>query len=186
MRALYWSLWRQGIYVRLRLFALLSALLLDNRLSGRLRAGLLRLNGARVGRNCFVRGNLQLLEGFDLTLGDEVFINSGCCLDFAAPIRIGSRVQISFQVTLITGDHHFGPHERRTGAFCPRAIVIEDGAWIGARSTILPGVRIGAGAVVGAGALVTKDVPPDTVVIGVPARVHRTLGADGESQILSS
>jgi acetyltransferase-like isoleucine patch superfamily enzyme len=181
MCALYWSIARLGMFVRLRLFALFSALLLDNQSSGRLRAGLLRLNGARVGKNCFVRGKLLLLEGFDLTLGDDVFINSGCCLDFAAPIRIGNRVQISFQVSLITGDHHIGGHEQRAGRVCPRSIVIEDGAWIGARATILPGVRIGAGAIVGAGALVTKDVAPDTLVIGVPASVHRELSAEGDA-----
>ncbi len=179
MRALYWTAWRQVMFVRLRLFTLLSNLLLDNQTCGRWRAILLRLNGARVGRNCFIRGNFQLPEGFNLTIGDDVFINSGCCFDTAAAIQIGHRVQFGYQVTLITGDHDIGPHECRTGSPSGGPIVIEDGAWIGARATILPNVRIGAGAVVSVGALVAKDVAPDTLVAGVPARQLRQLGAEG-------
>jgi len=170
--------WRQARFVRLRIFALISALLLDNRLSGRLRAALLRLNGASVGRTCFIRGNLQLPEGFDLSLGNDVFINTGCCLDCAAPISIGNRVELGYQVTLITGDHHVGPHEKRCGPAQPRSIIIEDGAWIGARSVILPGVRIGAGAVVSVGSLVARDVAPDTLVAGVPARQLKHLDVE--------
>jgi maltose O-acetyltransferase len=181
LHALYWMAWRQLRFVRLRLFTLVSNLLLDNSTCGRWRALLLRLNGARVGKNCFIRGQFQLPEGFDLTIGDDVFINSGCCFDTAAPIQIGNRVQFGYQVTLITGDHAVGPHERRTGPPAPRPIIIEDGAWIGARATILPNVRIGAGAIVSVGALVAKDVAPDTLVAGVPARPLKQLPLEAET-----
>src|SRR5690349_19280629 len=96
---------RQWFFLRQRLFAVLSFLLLDNMSSGRMRAALLRWNGAKVGRRCFVRGGLQIQESFQFSLGDDVFINSGCVLDGSASISIGDRVQFGFQVTLITGDH---------------------------------------------------------------------------------
>ena len=114
-------------------------------------------------------------EGFNLHLGDEVFINAGCCLDTSARITLGSRVQLAYQVTLVTGGHQIGPHECRAGSHAPQPITVEEGAWIGARALILPGVTIGAGAVVAAGSVVTKDVAPDVLVAGVPAKVVRSL-----------
>jgi maltose O-acetyltransferase len=170
-----WAANRQWFFLRQRIFAVLSFLLLDNMSSGRLRAALLRWNGALVGKRCFVRGGLQVQESFEFTIGDDVFINSGCVFDGSAPIAIGDRVQFGFQVTLVTGDHHFGPPESRAGEHRPRPIRIEEGAWIGARALILPGVTIGRGAVVAAGAVVTRDVEPDTLVAGVPAKVLRML-----------
>ena len=172
---LYWSLRRQHFFIRQRLFAVSSFLLLDNMRGGHLRAALLRLNGATVGRGCFVRGSLQIQEGFGLVLGDGVFVNAGCCFDLSASIVIGSRAQLAYQVTLVTGGHEIGTRESRAGAHRPAPIHIGEGVWIGARATVLPGVTIGAGAVVAAGALVTKDVPPDTLVAGVPAKPVRAL-----------
>jgi len=171
---------RQWFFVRQRLYALISGLLLDNMGSGRIRAALLRWNGAMVGKRCFIRSGLQIQESFEFTIGDEVFINSGCTLDGSAPIAIGDRVQLGFQVTLVTGDHVMGDPECRAGAHRARAIRIEPGAWIGARATILPGVTIGRGAVVAAGAVVTRDVEPNTLVAGVPAKVLRTLDTISE------
>ena len=122
-----------------------------------------------------MRGSLQMQEGFGIVLGDDVFINSGCCFDLSAPVVIGSRAQLAYQVTLVTGGHAIGTHESRAGKHCPAPIHIGEGVWIGARATVLPGVTIGAGAVIAAGALVTRDVPADTLVGGVPARFIRTL-----------
>jgi len=175
--AMSWRLRRQWFFVKQRLYYLLSALLLDNRTGGRLRALLLRAMGARIGSNCFIRGTLQVQEGFDLTLGSEVFINAGCCLDASASITLEDRVQVSYQVTFVTGGHEIGPRTCRAGAHAPAPIRVGAGAWIGARATILPGVVIGAGAVVAAGAVVVRDVAPDTLVAGVPARPIRVLPA---------
>jgi len=172
---LRWKLQRQGFFIQQRCFYFISALLLDNRASGRLRATLLRLLGAKIGRNCFVRGGLQVQEGFNLTLGSDVFINAGCCLDTSAPITLEDRVQVGYQVTFVTGGHAIGEHGSRAGTHAPAPIVVGEGSWIGARATILPGVVIGAGAVVAAAAVVTKDVEPDTLVAGVPAKKIRAL-----------
>lgn len=140
-----------------------------------MRVVLLRLLGVKIGKNCIVRGGVQFQEGFSLTLGDNVFINTYALFDTAAPISIGRDVQIAYQVTFVTGGHEIGPHEGRAGAHKPEPIIVGDGAWIGARAVILPGVTIGAGAVVASGAVVTKDVLPDTLVAGVPARCLRSL-----------
>ena len=81
-------------------------------------------------------------------------------------------------VIIITDDHEIGPPWHRCGDRVARPVVIEDGVWIGARVTLLPGVTIGRGSVVAAGAVVNKDVPPNTLVGGVPARILRTLPGD--------
>ncbi len=170
------SLRRQWFFVQQRIFGVLSFLLLDNQSSGRLRAALLRLNGASIGKRCFVRGSLQIQEGFGIILGDDVFINSGCCFDLSAPVVICSRAQLAYQVTLVTGGHAIGTHESRAGKHCPSPIHIGEGVWIGARVTVLPGVTIGAGAVIAAGALVTKNVPADTLVGGCPRPLYSYSG----------
>jgi len=131
--------------------------------------------GARIGRNVTVRGGFQVLDGFDITIGQDSFINSHCSFDASASIVIGRNVCISYDVTIVTGTHEIGPHAQRTGAFQTKSVVIEDGAWIGARTVILPGVTIGAGAVIGAGSLVTKSIPSDCVAFGAPAKVVREL-----------
>lgn len=178
----YWMMRRQLFLLQQRIFYVLSFLLLDNYTCSRIRILLLRCNGVKIGRRCFVRGGLQFQENFNLVLGDEVFINYGCLFDTSAPIILGSRTQIGFQATFITGGHQIGPHELRAGSHDPKPITVEEGVWIGARALILPGVCIGAGAVVAAGALVSRDVAPDTLVAGVPARVIRTLDAGSEER----
>lgn len=172
---LRWQTHRQAFFVKQRLYSLLSVVLLDNAASGRLRAALLRLGGASIGRKCVIRRGLILQESFRLRLGDRVFINAGCCFDCSMPITVGDDVQLAYQVTLITGNHRIGGERQRAGPHTPRPIVIGSGAWIGARAIILPGVTVGDGAVVAAGAVVTRDVPPNTLVAGIPAAVVRSL-----------
>ena len=174
--ATYWKMRRQLFFLQQRWFSFFSFLLLDNYASSRIRAALLRSYGAQIGKSCFIRGGLKIQESFNLHLGDSVFVNAECCFDCSAPITVGDRVQFAYQVTLVTGGHKIGEHDSRAGEHDPKPIEIGEGAWIGARAMILPGVKIGAGAVVAAGAIVTKDVAPDTVVAGVPASVIRSLG----------
>lgn len=92
-----------------------------------------------------------------------------------ATIQIGQRCDIGPGVEFITGGHLVGPSNRRAGEGKARPIEIGDGCWIGARSVILGGVRIGAGCVVAAGSVVTRDVPDNMLVAGVPARIKRQL-----------
>lgn len=166
---------RLGFFLARRLYTCCSLLLVDNSASMRLRARLLRLLGARVGPRVMVRGGLLVLERFDFTLGDASFVGDHCTFDCSAPVCIGKNVFMASGVILVTGTHAIGPHNLRAGDFTPRDITIGDGCWIGTRVIVLPGVSIGAGAVVGAGSVVTRDVAPDTVVAGNPARLLRRL-----------
>jgi acetyltransferase-like isoleucine patch superfamily enzyme len=103
--------------------------------------------------------------GLGASFGERVFINQGCYfLDFGG-ITVGDRVLVGPRVTLTTAGHPVDPDERYD--FITHApIVIEDDVWIGAAATITPGVTVGRGSVVGAGAVVAKDVPPLSVVTG--------------------
>lgn len=92
-----------------------------------------------------------------------------------APITIGSNCDIGPNVDLVTGSHCIGTSHRRAGEGTALPITIGDGCWIGAHSLILGGVRIGSGCVVAAGSVVTRDVPDNMLVAGVPARIKRKL-----------
>jgi len=149
---------------------------------------LLRALGLRIGARSLFGGSVRLTGSGSVR--DLLSIGQGCHLtgplhiDLTAPVRIGDRVYMGYEVMLITADHELGPSEQRCGHRVYRAISIEDGAWLGSRVVVLPGVRLGKGSVVAAGAVVTRDVPPDTLVGGVPARRIRDLDdpVDGEAR----
>ena len=107
--------------------------------------------------------------GQNITVGKNVFINSGCCFQDQGGIEIGDNTLIGQQVVLATLNHDFLPENRAN--MSPAPIKIGKDVWIGAHATILSGVTIGNGAIVAAGAVVTKDVPANTVVGGVPAKI---------------
>ena len=117
-----------------------------------------------------------------ISIGTFTLISGSLHCDVGAPIRIGSGVRIGHGVSLLTVDHHIGTKELRSGARKFGPIEIGDGAWLASHVVVLPGVRIGAGAIVAAGSVVTHDVPDNTLVMGVPARVARDLdtGVDPE------
>jgi maltose O-acetyltransferase len=130
--------------------------------------------GTRIGSRSYFAGG-GYINGAQLTIGDECFINRGYYFDLTAPIRLGSRISIGTHAVLVTANHEIGGASRRAGDIDPQPIVIEDGAWIGTRVTILPGVTIGRGAVVASGAVVHRSVAPNTLVAGVPAVEKRAL-----------
>ena len=111
--------------------------------------------------------------GKNIRVGEDVFINSGCKFQDQGGIRVGSRVLIGHNVVLATLNHPLSPRER--ASMDPAPIRIEDDVWVGSGAIVLPGVTIGRGAVVAAGAVVTKDVPPLTVAAGVPAKVLKQI-----------
>lgn len=112
--------------------------------------------------------------GKNITVGKDVFINTGCRFQDQGGIRIGDGTLIGHNVVLATLNHDMDPEQRKW--MHPAPIIIGKRVWIGANATVVPGVSIGDNAVVAAGAVVTKDVPADTVVGGVPARVLKKLG----------
>lgn len=111
--------------------------------------------------------------GKNITIGRDVFINSGCHFQDQGGIEIGDGVLIGHNVVLATIDHDLDPAMNRKNHYAP--IKIGAHVWIGSNATILSGVSIGAWSVVAAGAVVTKDVPPITVVGGVPARIIKNI-----------
>lgn len=142
-----------------------------------------------VGRGCLVQGRLVAeRDESRIELGDNVLVGPGTVLDCALSIIVEADVLISYECILADSDNHSLESELRTNdlanwmngfhdwshsAMAP--IRICRGAWIGARSIILKGITIGAGAAVGMGSVVTKDVPARTIVAGNPARVIRTI-----------
>jgi len=168
-----------GLHMRLLLMRLLLWPL-PVHVGGRLRALALKLTGFRVGYGTIFAGLPGFSGGRDmyrnLRIGDHCWFNVGCFFDLGATISVGQNVSFGHQVVVLTSSHVIGPSSRRASGLRCQPVAIGNGAWIGARCTILPGVRIGDGAIVAAGAVVHEDVPPDTLVAGVPARVVKQLG----------
>ena len=127
-----------------------------------------KILGKELPESTTVLPPLYIDYGKPVTIGRGCFIQQCCTFFGRGGITIGDEVFIGPKVNLITINHDPDPENR--SATYGRPIVIEDKAWIGINSTILPGVRIGYGAIVGAGSVVTKDVPPMTVVAGNPAK----------------
>jgi len=145
----------------------------------RLRTALYRLSGISIGSGTLVFGRLELTGRGSiqrrLRIGALCSINSPAFFDLNADVTIGDHVSLGHHAVLVTSNHDIGLAAHRGGLLKPAPIVIEDGCLIGARVTILPGVRIGRSAVVAPGSLVAADVPPHKLVGGVPARVVKAL-----------
>lgn len=138
-----------------------------------------RLTGREVGEGFTLFPPFYTDFGKNIAIGRNVFINSGCHFQDQGGIAIGDGALIGHNVVLATVNHALEPEKRRRNRYVP--IRIGENVWIGSNATILPGVTLGDWAVVAAGAVVTKDVPPMTVVGGVPARVLRTI-PEGEAR----
>lgn len=149
----------------------------------RLRPMLYRRLGMHIGRGTLM-SNPWHLQGMGkpykrLTVGQHCLFRR-VRVELNAPMTIGDWVMVSDGVTLTTDTHDIGPPGRRMGFPKSRPVTIGNGAWI-QRKAFIAGVNIGDGAIVAAGAIVTKDVPPNTLVGGIPARVIRELPV-GEEQ----
>ncbi len=126
-----------------------------------------RLMGFQIGpgSSIFMGAWFDTRRGF--TMGRDSTVNQNCRLDNRGGITIGDNVSVSADVCVLTADHLL---REPLGPGRTRPVVIGDFAFVGTRATVLPGVTIGRGAAVAAGAVVTRDVPPNTVVAGVPAK----------------
>ncbi|MCC1492357.1 sugar O-acetyltransferase [Cognatishimia sp. F0-27] len=123
-----------------------------------------------AGPDCALRTPLYVDYGSNITLGAEVFCNYGCVLLDVCPISIGDKTQIGPYVQILTADHPRDPAGRDAGLEFGQPVHIGRNVWIGGGAIILPGVTVGDDAVIGAGAVVTRDVAPGTTVGGNPAR----------------
>lgn len=163
-----WSLrqCKRGRWVRTRGFPLVEG-------RGEIQIG----NGVAIWSH-LARTQLSAGPGARLSIGDHTFVNTGASISARKQVSIGSRCQIANHVVIMDNDFH--GLEDRDRPEPPEAIIIEDDVWLAVRSTVLKGVRIGRGAVVAAGAVVVNDVPPYTLVAGVPARSVRQLRPPSE------
>ena len=130
-----------------------------------------------IGENVYIGHNTILKSYYksEMIIGDHTWIGQGCFLHSAGGITIGKAVGIGPLVKIITSTHKEQELSKPI-LFCDlefKEVVIEDGCDIGMGSIILPGVKIGEGSIVGAGAVVTKDVPAYSVAVGNPARIIR-------------
>lgn len=135
-----------------------------------LKAAVLRLFGARIGRGACLKPGIRVKFPWYLTIGDHCWIGEDVWIDNLAPVHIGSNVCVSQAAYFCTGNHDWKTTNLK---LFRRPIVLEDGSWVGARATVCPGVTIGAAAVLSAGAVVSGDIPPYEVWGGNPAAFLR-------------
>lgn len=142
-----------------------------------LRRLLLRMMGVEVAADACICGRGWIYGRGRLAIGTGSWLSPGVIFHThgEAAIVIGERCDVGPGAEFVTGSHEIGGSRRRAGTGTARPIVVEPGCWIGARALILGGVTVGSGAMVAAGAVVTRDCPADTLVAGVPATPRRTL-----------
>jgi maltose O-acetyltransferase len=128
-----------------------------------------------IGTDSYIRAPFYCDYGYNLTLGDNVFLNFDCVVLDVVPVTIGDRVQIASAVQLLAADHPLDAVERASGREFGRPITIEEDVWLGGGAIVCPGVTIGRASVIGAGSVVTKDIPAGVVAAGNPCRVLREI-----------
>ena len=128
-----------------------------------------------VGQNVWIEPDFRCEFGKNISIGDDVYINFGCVILDCGPVTIGNQVLIGPNVGIYDANHALNAQERMDGALIPGKIRIGNRVWIGGGTIILPGVTIGDDTVIGAGSIVTHDIPSGVVAVGNPCRVLRKL-----------
>lgn len=127
---------------------------------------LLRLFGAKIGKGLVIKNNVIIKSPWYLTVGDNCWLGEGCWIDNLDRVTIGNNVCISQGALLLTGNHDY---TNPTFPYRNAEIVVEDGAWVGAKTVVCPGVKVGEGAILTVGSVATKDMEPWMVYQGNPA-----------------
>lgn len=128
-----------------------------------------------LGEDSVIKPPLFVDYGENIHLGHRVFINYNLMALDVADIRIGDDCQIGPNVQLLTPTHPIDPRQRLARLEAAKPIVLEANVWLGGGVIVCPGITIGENSVVGAGAVVTKDIPANSVAVGNPARVIRAI-----------
>lgn len=134
------------------------------------------VTGQKIDDSVEIRLPIRSDYGANLKIGKQVFINSGAMFTDLGGIELEDKVLVGPNVTIISVNHPLEPKKRHGVEL--KSVLIKQNAWLGANSTILPGVIVGENAVVAAGAVVSKNVPANTVVAGVPAKVIKKIGGE--------
>lgn len=129
----------------------------------------------KIGENCIVEQPLFCTYGYNTTVGDNFFLNVNGKLMDSGKITIGDNVFIAPNVCIITEEHALDVKQRKQGLEYTHPVTIGDNVWICAGVNVLPGVTIGENSVIGAGSVVTKDIPPNSLAVGNPCKVIRAL-----------
>lgn len=128
---------------------------------------------AEVGEGSYIRPPFHCDYGYNIRLGKGVFLNFNCIILDVVKVTIGDGTQIGPGVQILAADHPRDPVQRRAGLEFGRPVSIGTNVWIGGAAIILPGVAVGDDAIIGAGAVVTRDVRPGATVVGNPARERK-------------
>lgn len=139
------------------------------------RRSLLRRLFGRVGENATVVPPFHCDYGYNIEVGENFFLNAGCVILDGAKVSFGDNVFVAPHCGFYTAGHPLNVARRNQGLEYARPITIGDNVWIGAEVCVLPGVSIGEGSVIGAGSVVTKDIPAHVLAFGNPCRVIREL-----------
>ncbi|WP_394530175.1 sugar O-acetyltransferase [Lactococcus lactis subsp. lactis] len=131
---------------------------------------------SEIGENCFIQPPFYAnFGGKNVHFGTEIYANFNLTLVDDTDIFVGNHVMFGPNVTIDTATHPVSPDLRKRGAQYNKKVYIEENVWLGAGVIVLPGVRIGKNSVIGAGSLVTKDIPDNVVAFGTPCRVKRKI-----------
>ena len=136
---------------------------------------LIRTNFGSVGKGICLSPGFNCDNGKNIFVGDDFLTNYNVTILDIMPVHIGSHVLLGPNVLISTVNHPLNPKGRRMHLGVAKPVSIGDDVWVGGNVTILPGVKIGNNVVIGAGAVVTKDIPDDSLAVGVPAKVIKTL-----------
>ena len=128
-----------------------------------------------VGNGVHIEPDFRCEFGKNIIIGDQVYINFGCIILDCAEVTIGNNVLIGPNLGIYAVNHGLDPEERIVGACIGKPVHIEDNVWVGGDVKVLAGVTIGEGSVIGAGSVVTKDIPPRVVAAGNPCKVIRPI-----------
>lgn len=133
---------------------------------------------ATLGKDCYILSPFQASWGKNIHIGNHVYINYDCTIIDDTDVYIGDYTMIGPKVTIATACHPIDPESRKKTAEFNLPIHIDDNVWIGAGAIILPGISIGKNSVIGAGSVVTKDIPSDVVAFGNPCQVYREISEE--------
>lgn len=136
---------------------------------------ILRMLLGEMGQNITIRSPFYCDYGYNIEIGDNFFSNTNLVILDGAKVTIGDYVFIAPNVGIYTAGHPFDVEQRNSGLEYALPVSIGNNVWIGAHVAILPGVTIGDNSVIGAGSVVTKDIPSNTLAVGNPCRVIREI-----------